>query len=43
MWLILLEAGLALLLLALMVWTTWPKRSRRGRTRRGDSDEHDYE
>lgn len=43
MWLILFEAGLALLLLALMVWATWPKRSRPGQASRSDTDKHDDE
>lgn len=28
MWVIFLEAGLALLLLAIIVWATWPRRAR---------------
>jgi hypothetical protein len=33
MWLILLEAGVALLLLVLIVWWTWPRRDADGKKR----------
>ncbi len=38
MWVIFLEAGLALALLLTIVWATWPKR--RDRADREDGEEH---
>jgi hypothetical protein len=40
MWVIFLEAGLALLLLLIIVWATWP---RRGRNPASDPDDKENE
>jgi hypothetical protein len=42
MWVIFLEAGLALLLLLIIVWATWPRRGGASAPTDGkDKDEHD--
>ncbi|HRD35333.1 MAG TPA: hypothetical protein PLR02_13895 [Rhodocyclaceae bacterium] len=40
MWVILLEAAVAVSLLLIIVWATWPKRSRPGEHQEQDKEEH---
>jgi len=41
MWVIFLEAGLALLLLSIIVWATWPRRRQGDPTNRHPEQERD--